>query len=119
MEPNVRVVYDPKKKDNPQSPSLENFQRMARLLDSRFEIPGTKIRFGLDPLLSLIPLLGDLVTLLVSAALIYQVYTRGASRKVVIKMMLNAGLDTFLGQFRWWERCSMFFTARMNGTSDF
>lgn len=97
MEPNVRVVYDPKKKDNPQSPSLENFQRMARLLDSRFEIPGTKIRFGLDPLLSLIPLLGDLITLLVSAALIYQVYTHGASRKVVIKMMLNAGLDTFLG----------------------
>jgi hypothetical protein len=97
MEPNVRVVYDPKKKDNPQSPPLENFQRMARLLDSRFEIPGTKIRFGLDPLLSLIPLFGDLITLLVSAALIYQVSTRGASRNVVIKMMLNAGLDTLIG----------------------
>ena len=51
----------------------------------------------MDPLLSLIPLLGDLITLLLSTALIYHVSTRGASRNVVIKMMLNAGLDTLIG----------------------
>ena len=96
MEPNVRVVYDPRQGDR-LPPSLENFERIARLLDSKFEIPGTGIRFGLDPLLSLIPVLGDLITLLISSMLIYTMHNHGASRKVVIKMMLNAGVDTLVG----------------------
>lgn len=96
MEPNVRVVYDPKK-GRTIPPSMESFERIARLLDSKFEIPGTGIRFGLDPLLSLIPLLGDLITLVISAMLIQTMQKHGASRKVVVKMLINAGLDTVIG----------------------
>lgn len=96
MEPNVRIVYDPKK-GRSAPPSLESFEKAAKLLDSKFEIPGTGIRFGLDPLLSLLPLLGDLITLLISSMLIYTMHNHGASRKVVVKMMLNAGLDTLIG----------------------
>jgi hypothetical protein len=70
---------------------------VAKLLDSKFEIPGTGIRFGLDPLLSLMPVLGDLITLIISSMLIYTMHNHGASRKVVVKMMLNAGLDTMIG----------------------
>ena len=96
MEPNVRVVYDPKK--GPESPpSMENFKHISRLLDSKFEIPGTGIRFGLDPILSLMPVVGDLVTLVISSMLIYTMQKHGASRKVVVKMMINAGLDTVIG----------------------
>jgi hypothetical protein len=95
MEPNVRVVYDPKKSRS--LPSIESFEKVARLLDSKFEIPGTNIRFGLDPLLSLMPVLGDLITLVISSMLIYTMHNHGASRKVVVKMMLNAGLDTIIG----------------------
>ena len=96
MEPNVRIVYDPKKGESA-PPELQSFQRMANLLDSKFEIPGTGIRFGLDPLLSLMPVLGDLITLVISSMLIYTMHNHGASRKVVVKMMLNAGLDTIIG----------------------
>lgn len=96
MEPNVRVVYDPTGKDA-RPPSLQHFERISRLMDSKFEIPGTGIRFGLDPLLSLMPVLGDLITLAISTMLIYTMHNHGASRKVVIKMMLNAGLDTVIG----------------------
>ena len=96
MEPNVRVVYDPKKGDV-RPPGLQSFEQMANLLDSKFEIPGTGIRFGLDPLLSLVPVLGDLITMVISSMLIYTMYNHGASRKVVVKMMLNAGLDTMIG----------------------
>lgn len=96
MEPNVRVIYD-EENSNGQKPALDNFERIANLLDSRFVIPGTRIRFGLDPLFSFIPLIGDIITLVISSILIYRVYTRGASRKVVIRMMLNAGLDTLIG----------------------
>ena len=95
MEPNVQVIYDDEK--SRRKPALENFERMANLLDSRFKIPGTRIRFGLDPLFSFVPLIGDVITLVISSILIYTVYTNGASRKVVIKMMLNAGLDTIIG----------------------
>lgn len=96
MEPNVRVVYDPKGRDS-QPPPLQSFESISRLLDSKFEIPGTGIRFGLDPILSLMPVIGDLITLVISSMLIYTMHNHGASRKVVIKMMLNAGLDTVIG----------------------
>jgi hypothetical protein len=96
MEPNVRVVYDPKKGTAP-TPAMESFERMAKLLDSKFEIPGTGIRFGLDPLLSFIPLLGDLITLVISTMLIRTMQKHGASHKVVVKMLMNAGLDTLIG----------------------
>ncbi len=96
MEPNVRVVYDPKKgKSN--SPSLQSFEHIAHLMDSKFQVPGTNIRFGIDPMLSLIPVLGDLITLIISSMLIYTMHNHGASRKVVVKMMMNAGLDTVIG----------------------
>lgn len=70
---------------------------MSHLLDSRFVIPGTNIRFGLDPLLSLLPVFGDLFATLISGILIYTMRTRGASRKVVIKMIMNTTLDAVIG----------------------
>src|SRR5690606_7377723 len=98
MEPNVRVVYDPKNpKGRTSVPSMQTFEQMSKLLDSKFVIPGSGIRFGLDPILSLVPVIGDLVTLVISSMLIYTMHAHGASRKVVIKMMINAGLDTVIG----------------------
>ena len=35
-------------------------ERIARLMDSQFRLPGTGFRFGLDPLLGLVPVVGDL-----------------------------------------------------------
>jgi|SRR5690606_39205365 len=80
-----------------QSPDIQWVQRVAKWMDSRFLIPGTNIRFGLDPILSLFPVFGDLVTFVISSALIYTMHQHGASRKVVIKMILNATLDTVIG----------------------
>ena len=45
-------------------------ERVARLMDSQFQLPGTRFRFGLDPLLGLIPVVGDLSSFAVSAALL-------------------------------------------------
>jgi hypothetical protein len=95
MEPNVRVIPNGEKSGS--GDALEKFERIAKLLDSRFVIPGTSIRFGVDPLLSFIPLVGDVITFVIASILIYTVYVRGASRKVVILMMLNAGFDTIIG----------------------
>jgi hypothetical protein len=80
-----------------QVPDMAVVERFARLLDSRFIIPGTNIRFGIDPILSLFPVLGDLITFLISGILIYIMHNHGASRKVVIKMIMNSTLDAIIG----------------------
>ena len=98
MEPTIRIIRPQtgaKKAVNTQS--LKLVEDVSRFLDSKFVIPGTNIRFGLDPVMSLIPVIGDLITLLISAGLIYTMHNQGASRKVVIKMMLNSTLDAAIG----------------------
>lgn len=78
-------------------PAIQWVEQLSKLMDSRFEIPGTKIRFGIDPILSLLPVFGDLVTFIVSGMLINTMRNHGASRNVVIKMILNATLDAVIG----------------------
>lgn len=97
MEPEIRIIPPGKTGDAISDNTLQVVEKIARLLDSRFVIPGTRIRFGLDPILSMFPILGDFITFLISGALIYIMHNHGASRKVVIKMMLNATFDAVLG----------------------
>lgn len=72
-------------------------ERVARLLDSQFRLPGTRFRFGLDPLLGLVPIVGDLSTTVVSIALLLTMLRHGASGAVVVRMALNILIDTVVG----------------------
>jgi hypothetical protein len=72
-------------------------RRWADLLDSRFRIPGTTIRFGIDPLLSLIPGLGDMATPLFTVVLFAQAIGLGIPRVILVRMALNALVDALLG----------------------
>lgn len=76
---------------------IEHLGRFAALLDSRYRIPGTSIRFGWDALLGLIPGVGDAATLLPAAYLIYKGHRLGVSRGTLARMMLNTGIDATLG----------------------
>ena len=77
--------------------SLDALRRIAVLLDSRFRIPGTDIRFGLDPILSLIPGLGDLASPVYTALLLAQGLRQGVPRIVMLRMVGNALLDAIIG----------------------
>ena len=70
---------------------------VARLLDSQFRLPGTRFRFGLDPLLGLLPVLGGLSSAAVSVGLLATMLRHGASGAVVVRMGLNILLDTAVG----------------------
>lgn len=72
-------------------------RRWATLLDSRFRIPGTNIRFGLDPILSLVPGLGDLASPVFTVALLAQVFRQRVPKVVVMRMLLNALIDAAIG----------------------
>lgn len=76
---------------------IERLEALARLLDTRFTLPGTGVRFGLDGLLGLIPGVGDTVTGLISAYLIAEAAKMGARKRTVLRMAWNAGLDLVLG----------------------
>lgn len=78
-------------------PEIERLSRYATLLDSRYRIPGTSIRFGWDAILGLIPGVGDLATAGPATYLIYRSYRLGARRRAIARMAVNVGLDFTLG----------------------
>ena len=76
---------------------IEKLDRLSTLLDSRFRIPGTPIRFGWDSILGLIPGAGDLASLGPSAYLIYRGHRLGARKRTILRMTANTGLDFIVG----------------------
>ena len=69
----------------------------ALLLDSRFRIPGTQIRFGIDPLLSLIPGLGDLASPVFATLLLVQGVHQRVPKIILVRMLGNALIDALIG----------------------
>jgi hypothetical protein len=76
---------------------LKNIERLARLMDAQFRIPGTDIRFGLDGLIGLIPGAGDLSTFAVSGYMIWIMANNGASGYLLARMVLNVLIDAIVG----------------------
>ena len=72
-------------------------ERWTDLLDTKFAIPGTNIRFGADFLMGLIPGVGDSISLGFSGMLIVNMAKHGASSQLIVRMLLNVLLDTTLG----------------------
>lgn len=76
---------------------LSALRRWAVLLDSLFRVPGTSIRFGLDPIVGLIPGLGDLASPLYTALILVEGYRRRVPGVVQGRMVLNAAIDMAMG----------------------
>jgi hypothetical protein len=72
-------------------------KQVARLLDSALSVPGTSMRFGLDPILGLLPGLGDLVSPLFTLGILWQARDLGIPRVVVLRMIINVAIDTLIG----------------------
>lgn len=90
-------VIDVKAVDDGADDRLAAVERLARWMDGMFTLPGTRFRFGLDPLLGLIPGIGNLATFLVSAALVRVMARHGASGEVLVRMAGNVLVDAVLG----------------------
>ena len=78
-------------------PRLRSLDTLADWLDSRFTIPGTDIRFGLDAVVGLIPGAGNAAGYLASSALVLTMARHGASMRLVVRMLLNIALDATVG----------------------
>jgi hypothetical protein len=76
---------------------LAQLEWLADLLDSRFVLPGTNIRFGLDGVIGLVPVVGDIISALISFYLISRAAELGLSPWVKTRMVWNVALDTVVG----------------------
>jgi hypothetical protein len=72
-------------------------RKLKRLLDDAFRVPGTSLRFGWDPLIGLLPWVGDVVTALFSCAIIVQAHQMRLPRVVQLRMLFNVAIDVFVG----------------------
>jgi hypothetical protein len=70
---------------------------MRRWLDEAFRVPGTAIRFGWDPVIGLVPWVGDLLTALFSSAIILQAHHMRLPRVVILRMLFNVAIDLVVG----------------------
>ncbi len=84
--------YNPHQQD-----SLARLDALAKLMDGSFTIPGTSIRMGLDGIIGLVPIAGDLVSALISSYIVWEAKQLGASRWVIGRMMTNTLIDTTIG----------------------
>jgi hypothetical protein len=77
--------------------TTETLRRLSSLFDSAFRIPGTRFRFGLDPILGLVPGLGDMASPVLALLLIWQATRRRVPKAVLTRMVINALVDAGVG----------------------
>jgi hypothetical protein len=70
---------------------------LADLLDQRFTIPGTSIRIGLDPLIGLIPGIGELLVNATGSLILVVAAQLGVPKAVLARMGMNIAFNTILG----------------------
>jgi len=76
---------------------VERARLAARLLDNLVRVPGTDVRVGLDPVLGLVPGLGDALGAALSAYIVLLGARNGAPRSVLLRMLANLAADSVLG----------------------
>lgn len=79
------------------SARAERARRLARLLDAAVRIPGTDIRLGLDALLGLLPVGGDVAGAILSAWIVLSAARLGAPPSVLLRMIANLAFDALVG----------------------
>lgn len=79
------------------SPNLAPLSRFAHILDAGIRVPGTRLRFGLDPILGLLPGGGDAAGAVLAGWVFAEAVRMGASRATLTRIAANVALDAFIG----------------------
>lgn len=81
----------------PTDDPLARARALTNLLDNAVRVPGTSMRFGLDPVLGLIPGLGDVAGAALSGYVVLLASQLGAPTTVIVRMLGNIVIDTVGG----------------------
>jgi hypothetical protein len=77
--------------------ALARLERFANLMDSAIDVPGTDFRLGLEPIVGLVPGVGDFASAIVSCYVPLEAIRLGASPELVFKMLFVILIDAALG----------------------
>lgn len=78
-------------------PRLRGVRLVATWLDDAIALPGTGLRFGLDPLVGLVPGLGDLAAALAATYVLVAAWRLGAPPAILARLALNVAVDAVVG----------------------
>jgi hypothetical protein len=76
---------------------LARLDAIAKLLDVAFVVPGTNIRYGIDGLIGLVPVIGDIITTAISLWLVREARALGAPWHITARMLGNVAFDGVIG----------------------
>lgn len=76
-------------------------EAMEALLERGFTLPGTGLKFGLDVMLDLIPVVGDVIAAAMGAWIVWEARNLGMSKWHLARMSGNVGVDFLLGAIPW------------------
>jgi hypothetical protein len=76
---------------------IARLEAIAKLLDVAFILPGTNIRYGIDGLIGLIPVVGDIITTAISLWLVREARALGAPWYITARMLGNVAVDGVVG----------------------
>ena len=80
-----------------QAERLARLERLARMMDAAIAIPGTKIKFGADAVIGLVPGVGDLIAKVASAYILHEAYQLGVPKHKLLRMGGNVLMDLTFG----------------------
>jgi hypothetical protein len=83
--------------DGRQEAALRRFRRLADVFDGAWRVPGTRLRFGADALVGLVPVAGDVVGAAFGLYGAWTAWRVGAPAAVLARMVANVALDLLLG----------------------
>jgi hypothetical protein len=76
---------------------IEDLEKFADWMDSKFQIPGTQINFGLDSLFGLIPGVGDTITMASTGYLLRKAQEYNMPKLTMAHMVWNMFIDWLIG----------------------
>ena len=82
----------------PVNPRLQRMRFFSNLLDQCITLPGG-MRIGIDPIVGLVPGVGDLAATAMSLYLVYEAARLGLPKRVLLRMLVNVALEMLMGTF--------------------
>jgi hypothetical protein len=76
---------------------LGSLRTLQRRLDEAFLVPGTRIRFGWDAIIGMVPWAGDVLTALLGVAILVSAHRMRVPGIVLVRMLLNLAIDLLIG----------------------
>lgn len=75
----------------------QRIEALERLMEGVVTLPGTRQRMGLDAILGLVPVVGDIASAAIGAWIVWEARNLGMSKFQIARMATNVGVDTAIG----------------------